>query len=423
MKVAVLDTNKQPLAPTSPRRARLLLKNGKAAIFRRYPFTVILKREVVNPSLPDLKLKIDPGSKISGIAIVNQASGEVVFAAELHHRGHVIRASLDSRRSLRHSRRQRKTRYRKPRFDNRMRPEGWLPPSLESRIENVYTWSQRLRRAYPITGLAMELVKFDMQLMENPEINGIEYQQGELAGFELREYVLVKFNHTCIYVGAGSPCDEILNVDHVIPQSKGGSNRVSNLVLSCRKHNEEKGNLSLEEYGKKRGIDFSRIKAQARAPLKDAAAVSATRWALFNRLKMTGLPVETGSGGLTKFNRVQRGLPKTHWIDAACVGASTPLRINAECVRPLSIKATGHGSRQMCQTDKYGFPIRYRTRNKTFTGFKTGDIVKAGIAKKTFAQGYAGRVTIRQRPSFILNGSDVHPKYLKRVHRSDGFAY
>src|SRR5262249_13526103 len=146
-----------------------------------------------------------------------------------------IKKNLDARRAIRRGRRNRKTRYREPRFDNRRRPEGWLPPSLESRVENVYAWSQRLIRAYPIKGLALELVKFDMQLMQNPEIEGVEYQQGELEGFELREYVLIKFNHKCAYAGDDSPCDEILNVDHVVSRARGGSNRVSNLACACRK--------------------------------------------------------------------------------------------------------------------------------------------------------------------------------------------
>src|SRR5215471_8524420 len=379
MKVAVLDTTKKPLAPTTPRRARLLLKKGKAAVFRRYPFTIILKREIVNPSTPDLKLKIDPGSKITGIAIVNQETGGVVFAGEIGHRGQTIKSKLDARRAIRRGRRNRKTRYREPRFDNRRRPEGWLPPSLESRVENVYTWSQRLIRVYPIKGLGLELVKFDLQLMQNPEIGGVEYQQGELQGFELREYVLIKFDHKCAYAGDDSPCDEILNVDHVAPRSGGGSNRASNLVCACRKHNEEKNNLSLEEYGRLRGKDFAEVKAQAKAPLKDAAAVNATRWALFDRLKGLGLAVETGSGGLTKFNRTRRGLPKAHWIDAACVGKSTPEKLDIANVKPLYIKATGHGSRQMWTTDKYGFPRQQRTWRKYFIGFQTGDMVKADI--------------------------------------------
>src|SRR5262245_65544059 len=118
MKAAVLDTTKKPLAPTTPRRARLLLKNGKAAVFRRYPFTIILKREIVNPSPPDLKLKIDPGSKITGVAIVNQETGEVVFAGEIGHHGQTIKSKLDARRVLRRGRCNRKHRYRQSRLYN-----------------------------------------------------------------------------------------------------------------------------------------------------------------------------------------------------------------------------------------------------------------------------------------------------------------
>src|SRR5262245_28918007 len=126
MKVAVVDTNGKTLAPTTPLMAKILLGREKAAVLRRFPFTLILKKEVENPSLSDLRLKIDPGSRTTGLAIVNQDSGEVVFAAEVNHRGSAIKSSLDSRRSIRRSRRNRKTRYRKPRFNNRARPKGWI---------------------------------------------------------------------------------------------------------------------------------------------------------------------------------------------------------------------------------------------------------------------------------------------------------
>jgi len=263
-----------------------------------------------------------------------------------------------------------------------------------------------------------------MQLMQNPTIEGVEYQQGALQGFELREYVLIKFNHRCVYADAKSPCDEVLNVDHLIPRSRGGSNRASNLVCACRRHNEEKGAMSLEEYSKLRGVDFAPIKAQAKAPLKDATAVNATRWALFNRLKALDLPIETGSGGLTKFNRTKLESPKAHWVDAACVGCSTPENLKISKVQPLQIRAMGHGSRQMCRTEKYGFPKTHRTRKAMFMGFQTGDIVKAAIPKGKYAGRHVGRLSaVRQRPSFTLNGFDVHPKHLKRIHRSDGFNY
>jgi RRXRR protein len=189
--VAVIDTKKRPLAPTNSVRASRLLKQGKAAVFRKTPFTIVLKRSVEDIQTPDPRLKIDPGSKKTGLAIINQQSGQVVFAAEIEHRGQAIKKALDARRAIRRSRRSRKTRYRKPRFLNRTRPKGWLAPSLKSRVANVETWLHRLTRFYPISGIAMELVRFDLQLMENPEIKGIEYQQGELAGYELKEYLLL----------------------------------------------------------------------------------------------------------------------------------------------------------------------------------------------------------------------------------------
>ncbi len=162
-KVFVVDTNKQPLNPIHPGRARLLLSQGKAAVFRRYPFTLVLKSAGASSQVEPLRVKLDPGSRVTGLAIVNDASGEVIFAAELAHRGQAIKIALDARRAVRRSRRQRKTRYRQARYAHRRKPKGWLPPSLESRLANVMTWLQRLRRCCSITAISMELVKFDLQ--------------------------------------------------------------------------------------------------------------------------------------------------------------------------------------------------------------------------------------------------------------------
>jgi hypothetical protein len=149
----------------------------------------------------------------------------------------------------------------------------------------------------------------------------------------------------------------------------------------------------------------------------------ATRWALFARLKQTGLPIETGSGGRTKYNRTRLNLDKSHWADAACVGESTPNTLRADQVRPLLIVAKGHGSRQMCRIDQYGFPIRYVPRQKHWFGFRTGDLVKAVVPNGKYAGVHIGRITIRSRPSFRLNGVDVHPKYLRMLQGADGYAY
>mgnify|MGYP001209479063 CR=1 FL=1 len=182
-KVFVLATKKHPLNPVHPGYARLLLTQGKAAVFKRYPFTLILKEAIEQPDLHPLRIKLDPGSKTTGIAIVNDETGEVIFSAELTHRGQSIKKALDQRREVRRGRRQRKTRYRQPRFSNRTRRKGWLVPSLESRVANVVTWVQRLMRVCPITAISQELVRFDLQQMEQPEIQGVEYQQGTLAGY------------------------------------------------------------------------------------------------------------------------------------------------------------------------------------------------------------------------------------------------
>ena len=211
--VFVLDTAKKPLDPVHPGLARRFLKQGKAAVFKRFPFTIILKTEHLDPQGHPLRVKLDPGSRTTGIAIVNDGSGEVVFAAELTHRGHTIKESLDHRRASRRSRRARHTRYRKPRFNNRTRRQGWLAPSLESRIANVLTWVQRLKRLCPIEAISMELVKFDMQAMDSAEIAGVEYQQGTLAGYELREYLLEKWGRRCAYCAK----EQIpLQIEHIL---------------------------------------------------------------------------------------------------------------------------------------------------------------------------------------------------------------
>ncbi len=136
-KVFVLDTNYKPLDPIHPGRARLLLSQGKASVFKRFPFTIILKFAEDSPHVEPLRVKIDPGSHTTGIAVINDATGEVVFAANLEHRGKEIKKRIDNRRAVRSGRRHRKTRYRAPRFQNRKRKSGWLPPSLSSRIANI----------------------------------------------------------------------------------------------------------------------------------------------------------------------------------------------------------------------------------------------------------------------------------------------
>ena len=340
-KVFVLDTNHQPLNPVHPGEARLLLKQGKAAMWRRFPFTVILKYAVPVPHVEPLRVKLDPGSKTTGIAVLHDASGEVIFAAELSHRGHAITEALATRRAIRRGRRQRKTRYRKPRFDNRRnKGEGWFPPSQISRLSNVLTWVRRLLGLCPITACSMELVKFDMQQMENPEISGGQYQQGTLAGYEVREYLLEKWRRQCAYCGAK---DVPLEIEHITPRSKSRDDRVCNLTL-------------------------------------------------------------------------------------ACLGKSTPNELKTTGVKPLLIAAQGHGSRQVTNGDRYGFPKGKPKQGGRVKGFRTGDMVKAVVPTGTKKGAYTGRVLVRASGSFDIvtktaRVAGISFTYCRVVQRSEGYRY
>ena len=419
--VFVIDPNKQPQNPVHPAQARLLLNQGQAAVDRRYPFTIILKESKPESEIEQITLKIDPGSKTTGMALVQ--GNKVIWGAELTHRGQTIKMSLESRRSLRRSRRNRKTRYRQPRFLNRKRQEGGLTPSLQHRVETTLTWVNKLIKFAPIGSIVQELVRFDLQQLENPEISGIQYQQGELQGYEVRQYLLEKWGRKCAYCGIENVP---LEVEHIHPKSQGGTDRISNLTVACHDCNQKKGNQDIQDFLSSKSDLLLRILRPAKQPLKDATAVNSTRWLLFNRLKETGLPVETGSGGLTKFNRTQLNLSKTHWLDAACVGKVETLKVLTN--KPLLIKATGHGSRQMCRTDKLGFPSCYVPRFKFVKGFQTGDIVKAVVTKGKKIGTHIGRIAVRSSGSFnitlkeaIIQG--ISYKYCTTIHKKDGYLY
>jgi 5-methylcytosine-specific restriction endonuclease McrA len=289
---------------------------------------------------------------------------------------------LADRRALRRSRRSRKTRYRAPRFDHRTRPAGWLPPSLKSRVDNVRTWARKLIRRAPVSAIAVETVRFDTHALQTPEISGVQYQQGTLFGYELREYLLEKWGRKCAYCGAK---DTPLEVEHIVPRSRGGSNRVSNLTLACVPCNQHKGPQTAAEFG------HPKIQAQAQRPLKDAAAINAIRYAIGEALRAFGLPVSVWTGGRTKFNRTQQGCPKDHWRDAACVG-TTGEAVSLNGVTAATLSATGRGKRQGVKTDRYGFPRGGAGRLKRVFGFQTGALVRLVQPQGKYAGTWTGRL-------------------------------
>ena len=441
MSVFVLDRKGRALMPCTEKRAAKLLSAGRARVHRLVPFVIrLVDRQLETSALQPLECKLDPGSKFTGIAVVrvseqiDAATGEiqktvhVLSLLELMHRGRQISEALTSRRAMRRARRNRNTRYRAPRFLNRgNKQRGWLAPSLQHRVDTTCAWVKRIQRWAPITQIAQELVRFDMQKMQaqadGHDIAGAEYQQGTLFGYEVREYLLEKFNRTCAYCDAK---DVPLQIEHVHPKSCGGSNKISNLALACQPCNQKKGAQDIKVFLAKNPVRLKRIMAQSKAPLKDAAAVNSTRWALFTALKQTGLPVEVASGGQTKFNRCRLSIPKTHSLDAACVGEMDS--ITAWHKPTLQLKCTGRGSYQRTRLDKFGFPRGYLTRSKSIKGFQTGDMVKAVVPTGKKMGTHMGRVAIRATGSFNIQSSDglvqgVSHRHCKVLQRGDGYSY
>ena len=438
-RVFVLSRIKHPLMPCNPARARALLREKKASIFKRYPFTIIL-HDRDSGDIQPAELKFDPGSKETGLAINLQGENGIktIWAANLSHRGHQVSEAITSRSQQRRARRSRKLRYRKPRFLNREKPKGWLAPSLMSRVHNCETWTYRLSRAVPITGISIETVRFDMQLMANPAISGIEYQRGTLLGFELREYLLLRDKHTCQYCG-GESGDSVLNIDHKHPRAKGGSNSVGNLIIACVTCNEAKNATLLPQWlidikkstsklNKARAARLPAIIANKTNTLRDAAAVNATRYKIGEVLKETGLPTTFWSGGRTKKNRTEQGYKKDHWIDAACVGKTGEKVSIPSTLSPLKIIATGHGSRQMCRVNKYGFQRTSAKQNSRVQGFRTGDIITAVVPTGKKKGIYSGRVAVRASGYFNITSNKVtiqgiNHKHCQIIHSQDGYHY
>ncbi|MGI6081883.1 MAG: RNA-guided endonuclease IscB, partial [Limnochordia bacterium] len=347
-------------------------------------------------------------------------------AANLEHRGLQVRESLQRRRALRRSRRSRKLRYRPARFQNRRRPEGWLPPSLLSRVDNVKVWGERITRYAPVTSIHVETVRFDTQAMQNPEISGVEYQQGELQGYDVREYILEKYDRACVYCDA---TNVPLEVEHVVPKSRGGSDRVSNLVLACVPCNKAKGNKDVREFVQD-PVMLQRILSGLKTPLRDAAAVNAVRYRIVDELRLLGLQVLMWTSSRTKYNRRRQGYPKDHWIDAACVGESGAHVQLDPNVAVLQITAVGRGSRQKQLMDRYGFPrAGYKPKSvKRVHGFQTGDMVRAVFPRGKYAGTYMGRVAVRERGVFDIAtpaGQKISGvwKHFTLLQRFDGYAY
>lgn len=405
-RVFVLDKRGRPLAPTTPTRARILLKKGRAAVANRAPFTIRLKDRLQEESVAQgLQLKVDPGSRTTGLAITQEKQGgieEVLYLAEITHRGQQIKKKLQARAAYRRRRRS-KLWHRAPRFNNRKpshRRER-LPPSLWSRVQNILTWAKRLSSRCPILHVAIERVRFDLQKQENLKVRGVQYQQGTLQGYEVREYLLEKWGRTCVYCGNHS---RKLQIEHIHPKARGGSDRISNLTIACRSCNQAKGAQCIEDYLKDQPTLLAKVQHQRKAPLHAAAAVNATRFALVRRLREAGFEVSAWSGGRTKFNRARQGIPKHHALDAACVGPQATLVGWLQPIHPFT--ASGRGLHQRALLNAFGFPRAHRKRPKTAFGFRSGDLVCVNMPRGKHRGIHQGTVAIRHRGLFVITTPD-----------------
>lgn len=307
--VYVLDIDGQPLMPTNRHgKVRHLLKDGMAKVVQRCPFTIQLLYNNTNYT-QEITLGVDAGSKHIGLSATTERI--VLYEAEVELRNDIPKL-LATRKQNRRSRRNRKTRYRKSRFDNRRRKEGWLAPSVQQKVDCHLKVVENVCKLLPVTKIIAEVASFDIQKIKNPKIEGTDYQKGDQLGFwNVREYVLFRDGHTC-QCCKGKSKDKILNVHHIESRQTGG-NAPDNLITLCETCHKRyhKGLIKLPEKIK-RGMAF-----------KDAAFMGIMRWAFYGRLKETYLPlgidVSLTYGYLTKNTRISHQLPKKHHIDARCI--------------------------------------------------------------------------------------------------------
>ncbi|MFI1409745.1 RNA-guided endonuclease IscB [Streptomyces sp. NPDC020707] len=439
-RVFVLAKDGRPLMPCHPARARELLGKGRAVVARQVPFTIRLEDRTFAASEVDgVQVRIDPGSKGTGLVLTDEKKesdeqGATVtvrrglIAVELRHRGDHIRMTMRQRAGYRHRRRSANCRYRAPRSDHRTRPEGWLPPSLRHHVDTTLSLVVRMCRYAPVTEIHLEHVAFDTHSMsEGRPLTEAEHRQGTLVGTDARAYLHTRWNRACAYCDAsGVP----LNIEHLRPRSRGGSDRVSNLVLACVPCNRAKGSTPVDVFLAHRPDRLAKILRQVRTPLHDAAAMNATRQRLTEVLERLGRPVHTWSGGRTKWNRTAMGLGKTHTLDALSVGRldhESGDRIVRFPAQVLLVKATGRGSYARTTPDRFGFPRLRRSRVKQHFGYITGDLVRATVPSGKWAGNWTGHVSVRSMGQHSLMTSvgrfNVRHKNLRLVQRGDGYGY
>ena len=308
--VYVLNIDGQPLMPTDRHgKVRHLLKDGRAEVVKCCPFTIRLLYDSTHYT-QDIVLGVDAGSKHIGLSGTTET--KELYASDVELRNDIVDL-ISTRRQNRRFRRNRKTRYRKARFLNRLSDKkDWLAPSIRQKVDTHMTVVSRVCKILPVTKIIVETASFDIQKIKDPDISGTGYQHGEQLDFwNVREYVLFRDGHTC-QCCKGKSKDPVLNVHHIESRKTGGDapNNLITLCETCHK-GYHSGAVQLPK-AIHRGMRF-----------KDAAFMGIMRWAFYNKLKEVYEPqdieVSMTFGYLTKNTRIRHHLPKEHYIDARCI--------------------------------------------------------------------------------------------------------
>lgn len=353
--VYVLNENGQPLMPTENHaKVRVLLKQGKAKVVNNCPFTIQLLYSSTNYTQP-VTLGVDAGSKHIGLSATTE--DKELYAADVELRNDIVKL-LATRRESRRSRRNRKTRYRKPRFNNHKWGKDWLAPSIREKIGTHLKVVDDTCKLLPVSKIIVETASFDIQKIKNPDAKGTDYQQGEQLGFwNVREYVLFRDGHKC-QCCKGKSKDKILNVHHIESRQTGG-NAPNNLITLCETCHT----------GYHKGIVKLPVKIKRGMRFNDAAFMGIMRWAFYGELKKRYPDVSLTYGYITKNTRIENGLPKEHYVDARCISGHSlarPLgtvfytkkvRCHNRQIHKFKILKKGVRKRNQAEYEVYGFRL------------------------------------------------------------------
>ena len=413
MLVYVLNKYGKPLMPCSARKARILLKQCKVFVKKKEPFTIQFKFGSFGYK-QEITLGVDSGYKHIGLSA--STNKQELYSSEVELRTDIVDL-LSTRRELRKARRNRKTRYRKPRFDNRIKSkkESWLAPSILHKINSHLKVIDNVVKILPVNKIIVETGQFDIQKLKNPDIQGKDYQEGEQSGFlNLREYVLFRDNHTCQNC-KGKSKDKILNIHHIESRKTGG-NSPDNLITLCKTCHDKyhKGKIQLKI---KRGKSY-----------KESTFMNIMKNRILINLKKnySSIEIKNTFGYITKNTRINNNLPKTHYIDAYCIAGNLQskrlnyyyfqkqVRKHNRQIHKLTVNKGGTRKRNQSPYEVFGFRLFDKVKCKGEIGFIFGrrvsgsfDIRKLDGTKISAGISYKKLVLISKRKTYLTERRDT----------------